>query len=202
MIHPATELRPVSEELGLGVFVTQFIARGTLIVVRDLWDIRCSPERFQQLDPLRRETLERYARIDRAGTYHLPWDRARCMNHSCEPAARPLGANAEIALRDLYPGDELTCDYGSWGLRRPLACACRSPFCRGVIQPDDAQYFSPFWDAEVRGVLPEAARARQPLLSLLEEIEEDEGLLDALHSGDPGRWKRPRYAGVARPAVD
>lgn len=52
----------------------------------------------------------------RTGLYVLCADDARYMNHSDDPAARgDYGADpvfgVDIAVRDIEPGEELTCDY-------------------------------------------------------------------------------------------
>ena len=111
MLHPHTELRPVSSEIGLGVFATRFIARGTLVRVHDQWDVCCAPEKFQKLDPLQRDTLERFARITRGGEYRMSWDIARFMNHSCEPNAGLSGQVVLVAMRDIRDGEEILYDY-------------------------------------------------------------------------------------------
>ncbi|MBI2715177.1 MAG: SET domain-containing protein-lysine N-methyltransferase [Rhizobiales bacterium] len=56
-------------------------------------------------------------------------------NHSCGPNCVVVGQSV-IALRDIQPGDELTCDYSlidsdeHW----EMGCSCQTPNCRGVIR--------------------------------------------------------------------
>jgi hypothetical protein len=45
------------------------------------------------------------------GTYVLCSDNAKFMNHSDEPNVDSGGVTEDVALRDIQPGEELTCDY-------------------------------------------------------------------------------------------
>src|SRR5262249_4470648 len=76
MIHPHTELRFISPEIGWGVFATKPIPKGTVTWVRDELDHIVSPARFRALGPLYRELLEKYTYRDKAGNYILCWDQA------------------------------------------------------------------------------------------------------------------------------
>jgi SET domain-containing protein len=57
----------------------------------------------------------------------------RFVNHSCTPNAylRRIHHRVEIyALRDIKPGEELTCNYGETQHGGTLPCACGSETCR------------------------------------------------------------------------
>ena len=58
------------------------------------------------------------------------------VNHSCEPSTFIRIAYGRIefyALRDLRPGDEITCDYGDSHHNGKLPCGCGSARCRKFI---------------------------------------------------------------------
>ena len=60
----------------------------------------------------------------------------RYVNHSCSPNSfmRLYGGRVEFyALREIAPGEELTCDYGETHHDGRLPCRCGSPRCRGRI---------------------------------------------------------------------
>ena len=60
----------------------------------------------------------------------------RHMNHSCSPNTfmRIFRNLAEFyALRDITPGEELTCDYGESHHNGTRRCTCGSQQCRGAI---------------------------------------------------------------------
>ena len=65
-------------------------------------------------------------------------------NHSCEPNTVSVFYNPDdkteyrlVALTDIAPGDELTCDYetlGDYCETRVIPCRCGTPSCRGTIK--------------------------------------------------------------------
>lgn len=60
----------------------------------------------------------------------------RYINHSCRPNTylRRIGHRVEFyALRDITPGEELTCDYGETQHEGTLACRCGVEGCRGSL---------------------------------------------------------------------
>jgi SET domain-containing protein len=60
----------------------------------------------------------------------------RCINHSCGPNVyiRIFGFHVEFyALREIRPGEELTCNYGETHHDGHLPCSCGAPNCRGRI---------------------------------------------------------------------
>jgi SET domain-containing protein len=77
------------------------------------------------------EVSERRA-IDAA----LSNDPLRFTNHSCRPNAvlRIRQGRVEFyAMRDIAPGDEITCDYGETHHEGRLACRCGAPGCVGRL---------------------------------------------------------------------
>lgn len=171
MLHPSTEVRFVSEAIGVGVFVTEPIPKGTLTWVRCALDQRLSPAQVDALPPAYRPVLERYAYYDGQGHAVLCWDHARLMNHHCEPAVLSPGFDVDVAVRDLLPGDELTCHYGALNLTEPFRCACGSPRCRGVVEPFEGFRQVEAWDARLLEVFPRVAAVAQPLLPFAREAE-------------------------------
>ncbi len=111
MMHPHTELRLISEDMGFGVFATRLIPAGTVVYAKDALDIEFAPGDPLIRDPAYAETVEKYTYIEPDGTRVLSWDHAKYVNHCCEPSTLTTGYGFEIALRDLRPGDELTDDY-------------------------------------------------------------------------------------------
>lgn len=60
----------------------------------------------------------------------------RYVNHSCAPnifMRRCRGRVEFYALREIRPGEELTCDYGETHHAGGLRCRCGSAGCRGRI---------------------------------------------------------------------
>jgi hypothetical protein len=54
----------------------------------------------------------------------------RYVNHSCANNTR-VEHFTDIAIRDIFPGEEITSDYRSGGAAVDFACRCGAPGCRG-----------------------------------------------------------------------
>ena len=67
MIHPNTAIRFVSEQIGLGVFATADIAKGTIIYVRDPLELRLAPPEFNELHATQKAAIEKYSYVDAQG---------------------------------------------------------------------------------------------------------------------------------------
>ena len=163
MIHPDTALRPVSPEVGLGVFATRPIPRGTIVWVRDDLDIVLSRRRVAALDDARRAQVLEYAFRDQRGDYVLCWDLGRFVNHSFHPTCIATAWDLEVAARDIAPGEQLTDDYGSLNLDEPFDCVPEEHTDRTQALPDDVLRYAGRWDAIALAALADHDRVAQPL---------------------------------------
>jgi len=171
MLHPHAELRWVDDSIGLGVFATRRLPRGTILWALDPLDQRLRPELVAQMDPVMAPVVEKYTFRNRHGESVLCWDHGRFMNHSCSPVSLSPGVDFELAVRDVEVGDELTCDYGALNLERPFECLCGEPDCRGSIRPDDFDRVVPRWDELLRGAIVDVLEVAQPLLPVVARPE-------------------------------
>ena len=167
MIHPATELRWISEKLGNGVVATRAIPRGTILWTQCEFDIVLSRPRLAALPDPYKKIAETYGYVDHRGDTILCWDLGRFVNHACVPAMLPVDHHIEICVRDLAPGDELTCDYGSLNYDQHLICHCNHPECRGTIAPEDVLAVGDAWLDSLRDALRVAPEVPQPLVPYL-----------------------------------
>jgi hypothetical protein len=164
MLHPDTELRLVAPEVGgYGVFATKAIPRGTLTWVPDDLDIRIAPEKLAAFPPAFQPILERYNFREPDGTVIVCWDFARFMNHSCAPTTCGLGTVCDVAVRDIQPGEQLTCEYALNNIEAPFDCHCGAPTCRGIVSPDALPDIAATLDAQIAVAFPDIARRQQPL---------------------------------------
>lgn len=182
MIHAACELLPVSDHVGLGVFATEFIPRGTILWTLDPLDQVITPNEIAGMIPAQQALVDKYSYIDADGMHVLCWDLGRYMNHSCRPAARGMG-EMEVAVRDIKPGDELTCEYGMLNLAGPFECACGSPGCRGTVKPDDFLACWQEWDREFVASSQWIPTVAQPLWRLVTRSERNQRVLAAIEQG-------------------
>jgi len=163
MIHPDTRLDHVSDVIGLGVFATRPIPKGTIVWALDDLDQRLSPVRVSRLGSRYQALLDRYAFFNAEGERVVCWDIARFVNHSCEANAISTGWHFDIAVRDIAAGEEICNDYGALNLEETFTCHCRSSACRNQIHPDDFDRYTDDWDVLVRDAFPHVTRVAQPL---------------------------------------
>jgi len=96
---------------GVGVFAAQFIPANTVI-----WDFtsgvdwKLAPAEIASFPQPFQSRLRRYCYLDEDGVYVLCGDNAKFMNHSEAPNCDDRGS-VTSAIRDIQPGEELTCDY-------------------------------------------------------------------------------------------
>lgn len=182
MIHPHTAVRFVSPEIGVGVFATCAIPRGTIVVIRDRYDICMSREEFEARPGPVREAMETYMYHDRCGNLVLSWDHARYMNHNCRSNTMMTGYRLEIAVRDIAAGEELTTEYGLLNIQEPYEIHCGCEGCRGSLRMDDIDVYGEDWDREIRASLELVPAVEQPLLPLMEGTDRER--LDGFLLGD------------------
>jgi hypothetical protein len=193
MIHPDTELRFANPQIGLGVFATRLIPKGTVTWVRDRLDQALTPAAIAQLPAAYHDIILKYSFIDGGGRFVLCWDHARFVNHSCNPTCRSAGYDFEIAVRDIAPGEELTDDYGSLNLEYDFDCSCGLSQCRRQIRPDDLLFFADDWDRIVAESFHLIPTVPQPLWPFLEEKE---AVGAALSGSSPIASVRANYVNV------
>ncbi len=168
MIHPNTELKMVSPEMGIGVFATKFIPKGTITWVQDELDIILQPEKVKTLSEEYQATIEKSAFRNRAGELVLCWDNSRFVNHSFKSNCLTTPYNFEIAIRDIHPGEELTDDYGYLNISEPFE-AFQEDSERTVVYPDDLLRYHELWDQQIDEAIQFIHKVPQELINLVHE---------------------------------
>ncbi len=169
MIHPNTELRLVNTTVGYGVFATELIPEGSITYIRDHLELEISPESFEQYPPLLQEKIERFSFIDQRGIRVVSWDLAKYVNHCCQCNTMSTGYGFEIALRDIYPGEQITDEYGIFNMTEKINLECENANCRKSVSSDDFDKFYPVWDEKIRKSLLKLKKVEQPLMPLMDE---------------------------------
>lgn len=172
MIHPHTELRFISPDVGYGVFATRFIPKGTVLWTLCRLDRVFTPADISILPENYLEILARYSYVNSAGNVVLCWDFGRYLNHSCNANMLPLNHEVEIAIRDIQAGEEITCEYGTCNIGNELNCQCGSSECRSVIRGEDVLTYSSVWRERVRAAMAHFHEIEQPLLPFIREQEQ------------------------------
>jgi uncharacterized protein len=167
MIHPDTELRFISEAIGYGVVATKLIPKGTITWALDKLDRTFSPTQIQELDPLYQDVLAKYTYRTPQGNHILCWDNARFVNHSSKSNCLTTAYEFEIAIRDIFPGEELTDDYGYLNIEEPFEVLPEEGTDRTVVYPDDLLRYYKVWDEQLLGAFPQLINVSQPLFHIL-----------------------------------
>ncbi|OWY65712.1 SET domain-containing protein-lysine N-methyltransferase [cyanobacterium TDX16] len=182
MIHPDTELRLVNEIIGYGVFATRFIPQGTITWVVDELDRKIDEAYVLSLDRLQQNHIFKYSFRDRNGDYILCWDIGRYVNHSFRANCISTAYDFEIAVRDIYPGEELTDDYACFNLDEPFECLPEPGFAKTKVMPDDFLLLYPEWDKKVANAMNYFNRVEQPLKKFISSKVIDK--VNAVAAGD------------------
>lgn len=167
MIHPHTELRYINDVIGYGVFATHFIPKGTIVWALDDLDQIFEETSVNALDPMRKGYVKKYSYRNQHGKYVLCWDIGRFVNHSFHPTCAATPYDIELASRDIFPGDELTDDYGTLNLDEPFHCLPEPGTDRTIVLPDDLLHYHAGWDQLAAEAFRSFPLVDQPLLHLI-----------------------------------
>ncbi|MGB5947108.1 SET domain-containing protein [Paenisporosarcina sp.] len=167
MIHPHTELRYINEQIGFGVFATQFIPKGTITWALDELDHILEADYLDTVDKYKGEVIKKYAYRNQDGKFVLCWDLGKYVNHSFHANCMGTAYEFEIAIRDIYPGEQLTDDYGTLNIDEPFECISEEGTNRRVVYPDDLLTYYEEWDEQVISALKHLYEVDQKLIHLL-----------------------------------
>jgi hypothetical protein len=163
MMHPDTELKMVSPEIGVGVFATRLLPKGTITYVVDPLEIIVEADDPLLANPVLGPLVRKYATIMPNGGYEMSWDNAKYMNHCCHYNTLTTGFGFEIAVRDIQAGEQLRDDYGLFNVEYDMELLCDYPDCRKRIRTADFDRLADQWDADARDALAHARNVPQKL---------------------------------------
>ncbi len=166
MIHPDTEVRFISEEIGYGIVATKLIPEGTITWVQDELDLVYTPQQVEKMSPHTQEMIDKFTFRNNKGNYVMCWDTAKYVNHSFNSNCLSTAYDFEIAIRDIQPGEELTDDYGYLNVSEAFQ-AKNEGTQRTTVFPDDLVNFHEDWDALLKDSFKKIKTVRQPLEGLL-----------------------------------
>lgn len=167
MIHPHSEVRFVDPSIGYGVFATADIPRGTIVYVKDQLEIELTEKAFNALDDQHKAIAEKYSYTDENGIMILSWDHAKFVNHRCNCNTISTGYGFEIAIRDIWKGEEICDDYGLFNIAEDVPLACNCPDCRKSLRSDDIERYHEKWDSWIINALSKVTDVSQPLMEFM-----------------------------------
>ena len=174
MLHPHTELKFVSPEIGYGIYATSFIPKGTITWVKDELDRVLSAKDVEQLSPANLENFLKYSYRNAKGEYFFCWDLTRYVNHSFEPNSMLTTLGFEIAINDIQAGEEITNDYGTFNIIESFQCANDPSHEREFVCPDDLSRFYEKWDKQIGSSFKFIESVTQPLERWLTHQQKNE----------------------------
>ncbi|PGM56964.1 SET domain-containing protein [Bacillus sp. AFS053548] len=169
MMHPDTEIRYVSEQVGVGVFATKLIPKGTIVWVKDDLDLVLTVEYIESLDDLRKEYIYKYSYLDTDDIHVLNWDHAKYMNHSFKANCVDTAYDFLLAARDIKPGEQLTSDYGTFGQNENFECVPEEGTTRTKVTANDYLICYVEWDRIAIEAFKFFNMVEQPLKHLISE---------------------------------
>ncbi|MBI9080104.1 MAG: SET domain-containing protein-lysine N-methyltransferase [Pseudodesulfovibrio sp.] len=168
MIHPKNEVRFVNPSIGYGVFATADIPRGTIVYVKDRLEIELTEKIFNALDEHHKSIAVKYSYTDENGIKILSWDNAKYVNHRCNCNTISTGYGFEIAIRNIYKGEEICDDYGLFNFEDEIQLSCKCPECRKSLKPDDIEKHYVIWDELIISALNKVTDVHQPLMEFMD----------------------------------
>lgn len=168
MIHPSTELRFISPEVGYGVVAKEFIPKGTITWVLDKLDREFTQQEFQDLEPGYQEILDTYTFRNNKGNLVLCWDNGRFVNHSFNSNCLTTAYDFELAIRDIQLGEQLTDDYGYLNISQPFR-GIDEGTKRKVVKPDDLLKYHAVWDKKLQSAFKHVSDVNQPLKKMIKD---------------------------------
>ncbi|WP_378178587.1 SET domain-containing protein [Aquimarina sp. SS2-1] len=189
MIHPKTEIQFINNDIGYGVIAKEFIPKGTITWVLDKLDREFTPNELENMEPVYKDIFETYAYKNNRGNLVLCWDNGRFVNHSFNSNCLTTAYNFELAIRDIYPGEQLTDDYGYLNIDRPFR-GIEEGTKRKIVYPDDLLKYHKLWDKKLLSAFRYVSKVEQPLQVLIDQdlwslivrIEKGEAKMESIRS--------------------
>jgi hypothetical protein len=166
MMHPDTEVRFISDEIGYGVVAKKFIPKGTITWVQDPLDRVLTAAEVEKMHASVQEQVDKYSFRNNKGEFVLCWDLAKYVNHSFNANCLSSAYDFEVAVKDIQPGEQLTDDYGYLNISEPFKAADEGTD-RDTVYPDDLLNYHEEWDNQLRDAFEDFEQVEQPLLQLV-----------------------------------
>lgn len=169
MIHPKTELKFISSEIGYGIFASEDLPAGTIVYVKDAMEISIEPIDYLQMKGLLKDNVDRFSYIDEYGNRIVSWDLAKYVNHCCDCNTISTGYGFEIAIKDIKKGDQITDEYGIFNLDQPMEVSCGKNCCRNILTNKDFENHYKEWDEKIKKVIQSVFKVDQALIDVIDE---------------------------------
>ena len=196
MMHPHTTCRQVNECVGLGVFATQDIPKGTIMNIESSLDILIEKGLYEKLPSEYRSYVDTYSYVDEGDICRINWDHARYLNHCCFPNTLTTAYGFEIAIENIKKGEQVTCDYRLFNHKIPeLSLICNQKNCVKMLKFPGLRQHIDLCDEAIKNALRGFSGVPQPLFDLMDNSIKN-ALEDFLKNNENyeslGNWVIPK----------
>jgi hypothetical protein len=164
MILPSLRIKWISDDIGYGLFATEFIPKGTVTYAFDPLEIVLPRKVLEHETEPMRSMIDKYSYEDNSGNLIICWDLGKFMNHCCYSNTLTTGFVFGIAINDIQPGDEVTDDYRIFTRQHGFQPSCEKFVCPVFSQ---SQEQVDEWDGRIKDALKHFAEVPQPLKPLI-----------------------------------
>lgn len=159
-VHPKVTVRD-THKIGLGLIATDLIPKGSTVILFGgkimTWNEVLSLDPDMQDIPYQ-ITDDLFFGIE----FREDLGTGERINHSCNPNCGFTSEMKLVAIRDIYPGEDVTMDYATCTSLESymLECKCGEANCRGVVTGNDwkllsiqerlGEYYQPYLKAKLK----------------------------------------------------
>jgi uncharacterized protein len=166
MIAKLFEIRE-AEDKGKGLFAKKLIPKGTIICFEcDKCELRSASELgYDEMSEKEKMALLDYAYRNKDGTFVLPCDETRFLNHSCNANILTSDIGFDIVVRDIQKEEEATYDYRDFYEDVKMPCYCGENNCCKMVdfKHPISKELKEFWRKRIDSALKHVNKVKQPL---------------------------------------
>lgn len=122
-----TELR------GKGLFAKEYIPIGTVICFECCDCKEFSEQKYNEMSKEEQEIFSEHAYRRKDGSFLMPCDETKILNHSCNSNILDTGKGFDIVVRDIQKGEEATYDYRVFYDNLSMPCLCGEKSCCKIV---------------------------------------------------------------------
>ncbi|MFA5039291.1 MAG: SET domain-containing protein [Candidatus Omnitrophota bacterium] len=172
MIAKLFEVKETANK-GKGLFAKEFIPKGTIPCFEcDKCKVVSASEiGYGKMSEKEKMALLDYAYRKEDGTFVLPCDETRYLNHSCNANILGTEFGFDIVVRDIEKGEEATYDYRDFYEDVRLSCGCGEPNCCKVLTFEHplSEELKQSWAKKIKAALRLVNKVKQPLKDELKQ---------------------------------
>jgi len=167
MIAKLFEIKKTSNK-GKGLFSKKLVPKGTIICFECKNCKVLSEEKFNKMSEKEKEVFSEHAYRRKDGSFLMPCDETKFLNHSCNSNILDSGKGFDIVVKDIKKGEEATYDYRVFYDDLNMLCNCGESNCCKIVtcKHPVPKGLKQFWLKKINFALKLANKVEQPLKKL------------------------------------